>query len=52
MPKDLLAAEDAALIMRALTLSQAAEEVPEPMLRQLAEDVADFVRTTSPADAV
>jgi superfamily II DNA/RNA helicase len=51
LPKDLLAAEDAALIMRALTLSQAAEELPEPMLRQLAEDVADFVRTTSPADA-
>jgi len=47
LPKNVLTQEQAALIMRALALAQAAEEVPEPMVRELAADAALFVGETA-----
>ncbi len=47
LPKGILTPDEAGLLMRALALSQGGESVPDPLVRDLAADVARFVSETA-----
>jgi superfamily II DNA or RNA helicase len=50
VPKGALTPEEAALAMRAIALAQSGSAVPDPMLRQLAEEVSTFLQQTDRED--
>jgi hypothetical protein len=47
LPAETLDADDAALLMRAIALHQAGNDVPEVLLRELARDAASFIEKSS-----
>jgi hypothetical protein len=47
LPAQSLDADDALLLMRAIALHQAGNNVPEPLLQELARDASGFMEKSS-----